>query len=581
VARSRPVARSDESAADDILGWYRDLLDRPADPPWLGLELPDGTPVRPALVGPVWQVGDDGRWLLPERTLGWQQLVHCGLWHQHRQGVPWQFTGEQARFLLWWSAVDDDGRFRYRDGVLQRLKGHGKDPMGANLCGLELCGPCRVDPEGREWNGHPLGVDHPEAWVQTAAVSLEQTKNTMRLFPALFTAEAKRRWGIQVGKEIVHSHGDERMIQAVTSSPATLEGARSTFVLKNETHHWLASNDGHEMAAVIDRNATKSADGAARTLSLTNAYEPGEDSVAEQERDAYGAQVAGTSMVSGLLYDSLEAPPEAPLSVEAAGPVVTAIRGDSTWLDVPRIVQAILDPRNPPSRSRRFWYNQITATEDAWLAPYEWDRIAAPEVVPAAGDQITLGFDGSKTDDHTALIGCLVDLDHVFQIHVWEPDAATGEVDRVDIDRVVRQTFETFDVVGFFSDLHPWESYVDRWAEELGGRLCVKSTVKQPVAFDMRSRTAEFTAACESFHDAVVEEDVSHCGSERMRRHFHNARRAPNRWGISIRKEHRESARKIDSVPAAILARLARQQYLALPKSRQRRKVGEVTASFL
>jgi len=41
---------------------------------------------------------------------------------------------------------------------------------------------------------------------------------------------------------------------------------------------------------------------------------------------------------------------------------------------------------------------------------------------------------------------------------------------------------------------------------------------------------------------------------------------------VSIRKEHRESARKIDAVPAAILARIARQTYMALPDNRKRRK---------
>ena len=91
---------------------------------------------------------------------------------------------------------------------------------------------------------------------------------------------------------------------------------------------------------------------------------------------------------------------------------------------------------------------------------------------------------------------------------------------------------------------------------------------------------AEFTAACESFHDAIVEQQLTHCGSTRFRQHAHNARMASNRWGVTVRKEHRESARKIDAVPAAVLARLARQQYLALPKARRRRqRTGR--ASFL
>src|SRR5690606_37969474 len=98
-------------------------------------------------------------------------------------------------------------------------------------------------------------------------------------------------------------------------------------------------------------------DGAARVGSITNAYEPGMDTVAERDRDAYDTMTAGQSRTTGILYVSLEAPPEAPLTAEDAPAVASAIRGDSHWLNVDRIVRSILDTRNPPSRSRRFWYN--------------------------------------------------------------------------------------------------------------------------------------------------------------------------------------------------------------------------------
>jgi hypothetical protein len=577
VARRRaagPTADEHET----IVSEYRKRLTAPAVLPAREWE--------PVAIGATWQLTPDGFWALPQHTLGWEVLGWCGRWLQHGRGRPWRFTDEQSRFILWWYALDADGRFVFRDGVLQRLKGWGKDPVGACLCAVEMLGPCRF----AEWgpDGQPLATDCPEAWVQTAAVSLEQTKNTMRLFPSLFTAEARTRYRLQIGKEVVHGLGDERLIQAVTSAPATLEGARATFVLPNETQHWDASNQGHEMADVIDRNLTKSPDGSARSLRITNAYEPGGDSVAQRDREAYEAMVAGRTAMTGLLYDSLEAPPEAPLSADAAPGVVESIRGDSVWLDTSRIVMFILDPRNSPSTSRRFWYNQITATEDAWVAPQEWDADADPTVVVPEKAIVTLGFDGSKSDDHCALIGCLVEADHLFEIGVWFPDRHTNEVNRADIDREVREAFATYDVVGFYSDLHPWESYVDAWAEDFAEDLCVKASPRQAVAWDIRARGQQFTSAIERLHDAIVESAVeateaaaenrdprprlTHCGSQRFRQHVHNARRAPNPWGISVRKEHRESARKIDSVPAATLARLARLEYLALPESRRRRR---------
>lgn len=58
-------------------------------------------------------------------------------------GGPWKFTREQLRFVLHWYALDDNGRFSNRKGVLQRMKGWGKDPLLAVLCLVELVGPSR------------------------------------------------------------------------------------------------------------------------------------------------------------------------------------------------------------------------------------------------------------------------------------------------------------------------------------------------------------------------------------------------------------------------------------------------------
>lgn len=597
MARSRATTdteTSDEHA--EVIEWYRRQLEQPAAFPWA-----DCTH-KPITIGPTWQTTGDGRWLLPDATIGWDVLGWCGTELQLTRGQPWRFTLEQARFLLHWFAVDAAGRWIYRDGVLQRLKGWGKDPIAACLLYVEALGPCRV--AGMEGD-QPIAIDHPDAWVQVAATSLTQTKNTMRLMPGLLTQAAKAHYGVQPGKELVHAMGDERLIEAVTSSPATLEGARSTHVLKNETQHWLASNDGHDMADVIERNLTKSADGSARSLAITNAPEPGKDSTAERDREAFDRVVAGEVVATGLLYDSIEAAPDAPLgakrrkgepdidylarAAELIADVVTGVRGDSTWLDIERILESILDSRNSASRSRRFWYNQLTAVEDAWLTPAHWDQLARSGDALVDDELVTLGFDGSKTGDHTALIACRVADARLFTLGVWNPADHDGEAPRQLIDLEVRRTFERLDVVGFYSDVHPWESYIDAWQLELGANLCAKASTKHAIGWDMRARTQAFTFGAERFLDAVVESvrkldtdadtydadadlELTHDGNERLRRHAHNTRRRPNRWGVSFGKENRDSDRKVDGIAAAVLAHMARHDYLALPERKQRRK---------
>ena len=111
-------------------------------------------------------------------------------------------------------------------------------------------------------------MGHSAAWVQVAAVSRDQTRNTMTLFPGMISEKAKDEYGIDLGKEIIYAEKGRKRIEAVTSAPRSLEGTRPTFALKNESHHWLANNDGHAMAEVMTRNAAKSRDGSSRVLAI-------------------------------------------------------------------------------------------------------------------------------------------------------------------------------------------------------------------------------------------------------------------------------------------------------------------------
>ncbi|MGW0984290.1 terminase [Streptomyces xiamenensis] len=550
--------------------------------------------VTPFTIGPTWRRGPDGRFVLPEFTLGWHLLSWTATYLQHYAGKPWRYTPEQARLALWWYALDPaTGSFRWRDGVIQRMKGHGKDPLVATFSAFEFVGPCR--PSGRVADegdpsgvpaGQPIGMQHPAAWVQIAAVSQDQTRNTMTLFPGLLTKRLIEEHRIDLGKEIIYADKGRARIEAVTSSPRALEGGRPTFTSMGETHHWVESNDGHEMAAVIERNATKSADGSSRTLANTNAYEPGEDSVAERTREAYESAESGRAADAGLFYDSLEAPPEALLTEEWIEPTLRAVRGDSTWLDIPRLKASILDVRNPPSRSRRFWFNQIVASEDAYLARYEWDACEVTDRPLEPGDQVVLFFDGSKSDDATGLVACRMSDGHVVTIGVWQrpagwPSDRPWRVPREEVDAVVEQTFATYKPVAFFADPGAghddadgeryWDGYIDSWALRYGRRLKLKAVTagarQHAVLWDMRDRRHQqpFAEATDRMYRDVLERQLTHDGHKVLRQHVANARRRTSPWGYTIGKEHRESSRKVDLAVCAVGARMLRRMVLNSP----------------
>jgi phage terminase large subunit-like protein len=138
----------------------------------------------------------------------------------------------------------------------------------------------------------------------------------------------------------------------------------------------------------------------------------------------------------------------------------------------------------------------------------------------------------------------------------------------------VEKAFTDFDVVGFYADVEEWESYIDIWEEDFGGDLCVQSNSHHAIAFDMRQRKRDSTMAIEALYDAVIERQVTHDGDPRVSQYVYNAKRRPNNFGVSIAKENQQSDKKIDFAITAALARKARQDYLALPENKKRRKRG-------
>lgn len=544
-------------------------------------------PSPPHVVGPTWQKKVDGSWLLPERTLGWGILNWFASYVKspggEHAGEPFMPTLEQARFILWWYAVDEDGRYCHRNGVLRRMKGWGKDPLAAALSLVELCGPVAFSHFAGD---QPVGKQRHAAWIQIVAVSQEQTKNTMSLFPVMVSTKLKEDYSLEVNKTIIYS-GEGGRIESVTSSPYSMEGNRPTLVIRNETQWWQEANSGHELAGVIEGNVTKIP--GSRTLSICNAHIPGEDSVAERDYDAWQSVVSGQAVDVGTLYDALEAPADTPVSEIPSAKEdpegyeqglarlragIEIARGDSTWLPVDTIIESVLDVKNPITESRRKFLNQVNAHEDSWIAPYEWDAVNA-DVTLEKGDRITLGFDGSKSNDWTALVACRIEDGALFLIKAWNPEKYLNEeVPREDVDATVRSCFERFDVVAFRADVKEFEAYVDQWGRDFKKKIKVNASPGNPVAFDMRGQQKRFALDCERFLDAVLEQELCHNGDITLRQHVLHARRHPTTYdAISIRKASKDSSKKIDAAVCAVLAFGARQDYMMSKKHRTRRAV--------
>jgi hypothetical protein len=501
-------------------------------------------------------------------------------------GEPLTFTSEQAKFILELYEVDpafDGSPIRgramvnarlVRRAVLSRPKGWGKSPLVAALCLAEALAPVVLDgwdvdgqPVGREWN--TLGF---KPKVQIVAVSEDQTANTWD--PCLEMARngpVYDNYPIDPMETFINV--PRGRIEAVTSSGTSREGFRPVFSAMDQTESWTSSNGGIKLAATIRRNLGK-VNGC--SVETPNAFEPGVKSVAENSFAAVGAQSEGrTRLKTGMLFDHREAPPETdPADEESLRVGLAVAYGDSAdvnggWVNLDRVVAEYWDPDTDPQDARRFYLNQITHATDSWLSQPEWAACVDVEKIVADREAVTLGFDGSRhrtrgVADATALIACRVADGHVFEplpVSVWEQPSGPGgegwEVPAVEVDAAVHECFRRYNVVGFYADTAGWADTVARWEAKYNHRLAVKATRDHPVGWST-NRPAVVAGALERLRSAIAARDITHDGSFALTRHVLNARRDPRPTGVLIRKEHPQSARKIDAAYAAMLAHEAR-----------------------
>lgn len=495
---------------------------------------------------------------IPDMTLGWGVLEWCTNHLGHpdgeHMGDPWIFSPEQARFVLWFYAVDKTGRFCYRRALLARCKGWGKSPLIAALCCVELLGPVRFS--HFEQPGIPVGRSVPSPMVQVVAVSAAQTDNTFSLIREMLKlGDAESVYGLEVGRSRILSDGGR--LEPVTANARSREGQRVTFSVFDESHLWVDGNRGKALADVVRRNAAKMD---ARTVETTNAPMPGEGSVAEDSYGFYERIASGEIKDPGFLFDNRQAPDSAPLLpgperraalVEAYG---DACKENGGWVDLDRIEMEIDDPATSPADARRFYYNQLCKGSSSWLDKERFS-LGSRRMKVALSEPISLGFDGSIRNDSTALVGCRLSDGFLWPIGVWEnPGGEIGkdwEVPFLEVDQLVRATLDKHDVRWMYADPAYWQDIVGKWSADYPDTVYEFWT----------HRKSAMASAIERFESAVLRRELIWSGDpahEVLPRHVGNAHVLVTPAGKLIRKESPKTVRKIDAAMAAVLAYEAR-----------------------
>jgi len=498
------------------------------------------------------------------QVLGWAECILTQPDGEHA-GDAWSWRQSQARFVSWWYAMDERGKYLWRRAQIVLPKGAGKSPLCAALACIELAGP--VVFKGFDDDGNPIMAAQPSPDAKLSALSLSQAVDaTLGLATAMLdnpVAPAEIP-GLDIG--ITRIRTRRGMLSPATAKAQSKEGPRYTAVILDESHLWNASNGGDRLAATLRRNVGKTG---GRSIEATNMWQQGGGSVAERTGDYADAVAAGKHSGDGVLRWHPIGVCEDLADTEQLRAALTALYVDSPWIDVERIIQEIHDGDTHPADARRFYLNQPASADDAWLRADLWLACEDKSKRIEDGDTIVMGFDGSRgrvrgNADATALVGCRVKDGHLFEIGVWQ--AKKGEDDweapEQIIDAAVIDAFKRYKVVGMYADPHGWEARVAGWEQQFARKLKV-SAGAHPMQWPTNRASAVVKAAA-SFEEAVVNGDLSHDGSYRLTEHALNARRVlVARAGIGVGKESKDSSRKIDAIYAGMLAWQARLDALA------------------
>lgn len=376
-----------------------------------------------------------------------------------------------------------------------------------------------------------------------------------------------------------------------TASSASKDGGKETFVVFDESHLY-STPELRRMFSTVTRNLVKrKASAETWYIETTTMFAPGEDSIAEltfreAESILTGKKKRGRNR---LLYDHRYGVCEDVSDEQALIAAIKEAFGEAIeWNDVQAILDEFYSLRANEVDSRRYFLNAETSSSDSWLTAQQWDALAVPDKELRPRDVVTLGFDGSISDDSTALVACRVSDGHLELVDIWEKPDGKGfddwRVDEVAVDAAVVGAMRKFKVVGFFADPAHWQNHLNVWHAEFAEKMQVKATVRRPLEW-WTNRPTAMVSALERFMIAVKGKQISYTAADdrigrdrdltvTLRRHALNARRMPTRAGLQIRKEFPKSPRKIDAIMAAVLAYEARGQAISeglAPEQRKKR----------
>jgi phage terminase large subunit-like protein len=469
-------------------------------------------------------------------------------------GVPLKLEPWQFRHMREALAATEDGTPYWNSVALVLPRKNGKTTLLAAYALYALL----------EFEGSPeillcAASDKQAGRLFDAVVSF------VRREPRLLSQLVIREW---IG-EVARVDGRGKLLR-MSSSPERLHGYNPSLVVCDEVAQWNTPSLRRAWAALTTA-------GGARRLTQTFTISTA-GQAHEREDGILGRLIDGNERVG-------EVESETALSVSrnhAARTLVfnysapTTDRNDvdaitlanpASWIDRDYLSRQAANPELTDSDFLQYHGCVWSVAEDVWLAPRDWDLCEHPDNI-AHGDQICLGFDGSRFMDATALVACRLSDGFLTVLDTWErPEGPAGrgwEIPGSEVEASIEDAFERYRVIRMYADPPYWQSEISAWAHRYGESVVLAWAT---------NRMRQMSAAVERFRTDAIAGKLMHDGGSILRRHVWSAHMRKVRTGFWIEKASNNSPDKIDAAVAAVLAYEARNDAIDAGLGRLRSRV--------
>lgn len=479
-------------------------------------------------------------------------------------------------------------RRRFHRASVSMRKGLGKTELGAWVVCAELAEDAPVRCDGFDSKGNPVGHGIEDPYIPLLATTEDQSEGLCYAAVRAILLEGPLADDFDTGKLFVTRRNGRGRCEAVAAAPLGVDGGKTTFSVYDE-EQGLKMERHLKAHQTMQLNLLKLQAADPWSLGLGTAPVPGEGSVAEGTWEYAEEIAAGKRKDATLFFFGRWASDEHDLSsredVEAAVLEATG-DGAAAWSNINAQVDAYYDPQTDIAMwEGRILNRKVQATRQVFnLALIRSHVKPLKGRVPPRKTSITIGFDGSRTDDATGLVGTVIETGYQFKIAVWErpaegdPEYLDWEVPRGEVDEALSDAMSRWNVVLVFADPPYWEGMVDDWHGRWPDKV-VKFHTNQ------HRKMAE---ALKAYVSAIKAGEHTFDGDADLLRHFGNARKRELKVKDDkdealyvMVKERRGSPLKIDLAMCACLSSTARNSAVAGGARKQYgSKPGRTTVSF-